>query len=399
MDWSDANEPENNVDEVGEWENRITADHASQGTIRGVSLEYMIAMANQVGADAWFSVPIVATDDFVDSMATMVRDRLDPGLTAYIELSNEVWNPSFPQHAVAAERGRALGFSDPTAANEGYRFIFADPEQFLSAVRFHAHRSVQVFEIFERVFGGRERFVRVIGGWAPDGNELAVQVAEEILDFQDAYTQADAYAIAPYFGITLALEERQEFVETSSVDAILDTATAELRFMLDVGRAVLDVTEARGLELVTYESGQHMVQATETPYLSDLVEAKLTLAQNDERLYDMYTEYLNAWAQFGGLMNLFNDSLPLGSFGLVSRWDQDLATAPRYRAVQDFLVTEDPNQPAPRTGDADGDGDIDLDDFFVFVEAFLTSDARFDFDGNDIVNLDDFFEFSEVFGT
>ena len=123
MDWADSNEPENNVPEVGEWSARITTNHATQGTVRGVSFEYMIRMANDVGADPWINVPIVATDDYVDSLATLIRDSLNADRKVYVELSNEVWNPSFPQHAVAAGQGALLGLADQTAADP-YRFIF-----------------------------------------------------------------------------------------------------------------------------------------------------------------------------------------------------------------------------------------------------------------------------------
>jgi hypothetical protein len=62
MDWVNSNEPENNIDAVGQWSARITPEHASRGTIRGVALEHMIDLDNEVGANPWFSMPVVATD-------------------------------------------------------------------------------------------------------------------------------------------------------------------------------------------------------------------------------------------------------------------------------------------------------------------------------------------------
>jgi len=52
----------------------------------------------------------------------MIRDRLLADRKIYVELSNEVWNPSFPQHAVAVARGLALGYADSDAARP-FRFI------------------------------------------------------------------------------------------------------------------------------------------------------------------------------------------------------------------------------------------------------------------------------------
>ena len=394
MNWADSNEPENNVPEVGEWSQRITPDHASQGTIRSVSIEYMIRLANTVGADPWVNIPIVATDDYIQRMAATIAEELDPERNVYIELSNEVWNPSFPQHFVAAEQGRARGYDDAEAA-ERFRFFIPDHETFLAALRFHSARSVEMFGFFETAFGtSSNRVVNVMAGFSPDSVEFANNVAEELLDWQDAYMQTDKYAIAPYFGLFLATEEYVDDVETMSVDDLIQTVTADMRFMIDVGRNVNEVVTERGIDLVTYEAGQHMVQASETPYLSDAVRDKLHMVHDDARMFDIYEEYLASWHEYSGLMNLFNDSLPLGRFGLISRWDQS-EPYPKFLAVMEFVQTLAITFP----GDGDGDRDVDLDDFFLFSDAFGGDDPRFDFDESGRVDFADFFAFVDVFGT
>ena len=50
-------------------------------------------------------------------------------------------------------------------------------------------------------------------------------------------------------------------------------------------------------------------------------------------------------------------------------------------------------------GDFDGDSTVGLDDFFLFAEAYGTTQALFDLDGDGRVGLDDFFLFAEVLGT
>ena len=397
MDWADTNEPENNVPEVGEWSARVTTNHASQGTIRGVALEYVIRITNEAGADPWINVPLVATDDYVDSMATMLRDRLDPERRVYIEFSNEVWNPSFPQHHVAAARGAALGLADQAAADR-FRFVFEDSESFANALRYHSQRSVEIFDRFEQVFGSGDRIVRVMGGWLTDSSELTSDVAEVILDWQDAYASCDLYAIAFYFGIFLAQEESIGLVESSSVDAVLDTAEADIQNLLVIAGDLKVLTDARGIELATYEAGSHMVQASETPYPTELVEQKLTQAQAHPRLEGMYTTLLNGWAELGGHMSLYNDLLPLGGFGILNSWNQDLETAHKYRALQEFLLTSGGDTVM---GDSDGavvgDGDVDFFDLFLFVDAFNTSNSTFDYDNSGQVNIFDFFIWADAF--
>ena len=53
-------------------------------------------LANEVGADPWFNIPLKADDNYVRALASYVDDHLDDGLVARFELSNEVWNWAGP---------------------------------------------------------------------------------------------------------------------------------------------------------------------------------------------------------------------------------------------------------------------------------------------------------------
>lgn len=196
MDWAETNAPP-----PGDWARRITPRHATQGSTDGVALEHIIAMANAVGRDAWFTVPHLATDEYVENMAALIRDQLDPELKAYIEYSNEVFNAVYEQHAYAVEQGLELGLTaGDTEIIRQFQFFGEAAEGFTAALRFSSQRAVEIFAIFEQVFGSRQGLVRVLGGWQPDGLNLAQAVAREILDWQEASKRADVYAVAPYFG-------------------------------------------------------------------------------------------------------------------------------------------------------------------------------------------------------
>ncbi|MDE2997536.1 MAG: cadherin domain-containing protein [Gemmatimonadota bacterium] len=56
-------------------------------------------------------------------------------------------------------------------------------------------------------------------------------------------------------------------------------------------------------------------------------------------------------------------------------------------------------QQGQKTADFNGDGIVNFADFFDFVDAFGTTDAKYDLDDNGIVNFADFFEFVDAFGT
>ncbi|MDE3258680.1 MAG: hypothetical protein OYM47_12665 [Gemmatimonadota bacterium] len=66
----------------------------------------------------------------------------------------------------------------------------------------------------------------------------------------------------------------------------------------------------------------------------------------------------------------------------------------------DKLNLPDCSQPqVQKTADFNGDGIVNFADFFDFVDAFGTTDAKYDLDDNGIVNFADFFEFVDAFGT
>ena len=50
---------------------------ASEPTVNGMSVEYMVQLANDLDADPWFNMPHLADDTFVRNFATHVRDHLD----------------------------------------------------------------------------------------------------------------------------------------------------------------------------------------------------------------------------------------------------------------------------------------------------------------------------------
>ena len=60
-------------------------------------------------------------------------------------------------------------------------------------------RSVEIFDIWEDVFGGHERLLRVLA-WQ-SGNAWSME--RIILPHRDAYKHADALAVAPYMGMNV----------------------------------------------------------------------------------------------------------------------------------------------------------------------------------------------------
>jgi hypothetical protein len=51
-----------------------------------------LVLCNEIGADGWFNMPILSTDDYVTQFATLAHSMLSKNLTAYVEYGNEIWN-------------------------------------------------------------------------------------------------------------------------------------------------------------------------------------------------------------------------------------------------------------------------------------------------------------------
>ena len=236
MDWGQTVESP-----PGDWSQRTTRVSATQASSKGVALEYMIEMANTVGANAWFNVPQTATDDYVTQMAQLIRDQLRPDLKAHIEYSNEVWNPSFSANAHAREQGLTLALE-------------TDP--YLAALRFHSQRSV---DIFEREFGSTSRIVRVMGAQIDGEPGASEWFAQQVLDWQNAFEKTDAYAVAPYFGYFLGTPEFADQLASMSVETVLDSAEVDMRRILTESETLVSMLNDRNVSLVTYEAGQGMV--------------------------------------------------------------------------------------------------------------------------------------------
>lgn len=314
MDWM-----ETNGSEVKTWADRPTLRHASFSK-RGVALEWMIEVCNKLKAAPWFCMPHQADDDFVRQFATMVKEKLDPALPVYIEYSNEVWNSQFKQTHYAIEQGQKLKLGEkPWEAGWHYTAL----------------RSMQIFKIWEEVFGGHERLVRVLPTQV--GNQ---GVSKGILSFQDAAKHADALAIAPYMGYTVGRGKLQNAEEMAgwSVSQMLDNfeATA-FKDSLERIRKDSDLAKQFGVKLIAYEGGQHMVAMVRDQALVAKLSQTMHAANRDPRMGAMYDRYFETWAQAGGGVFAVFSSIGgwsnHGAWGLMEYYDSKPAEYPKYTAV------------------------------------------------------------------
>lgn len=330
MDWMATN----NSEQIS-WSDRPRLEDATFAT-NGVPVEVMVDLANEVGADAWFSLPHMADDDYVRQFASYVRDHLNPDLKAYVEYSNEVWNWQFAQATWAMEQARARWGED---VGDGW-------------VQFAGLRAAQMSQIWTDVFGAEadERLVRVIAtqtGWLglEEGLLQAPSWQAEDSANRPPFEFFDAYAVTGYFGVGGDVDESSNRI-LGWLDQGEDYATAQLLEDLrnDTVASLInryfpyhaDVAEQHGLDLIMYEGGTHVVgfaNWTENQRLTDFY----TGFNYTEGVAALYQEIFDGWHAAGGtLFNAFVDvgnPSRWGSWGHLRHLDD---MNPRWQVLMDY---------------------------------------------------------------
>lgn len=315
MDWMRTNNSK-----IQSWEDRPKLTDATQAR-SGVALEHMIDLCNRLHIQPWFCMPHLADDDYIRNFARMVKDKLDPQLKIYVEHSNEVWNGQFAQAKYARERGRQLGLSD----NDYQAQLF-----------YHTKRSLEIFQIWQEVFGGTDRLVRVLGSQSANP-----WVSDQVMTYQDAYKKADALAIAPYFGNSLGNPKTADQVAQMSLDEVFARCREEIQRNHERIEMVVAKANKFGLDVITYEGGQHLVGHGGAEN-NEALTALFHRANRHPEMKKLYLEDLQSWKKAGGkLFTVFSSvSRPSkwGSWGLLEYEGQDPASAPKYQAIVEFLA-------------------------------------------------------------
>jgi len=317
MDWMHTN-----GSTVQKWSDRPKLEDATW-TKQGVPLEVMVDLCNRLKCDAWFCLPHLADDHFAREFAKLVKQRIHPAAKIYVEYSNEVWNGMFKQSQWAGEEGKKLGFAE---------------KSWEAAWRFTAYRSVQIFKIWEEIFGGHDRLVRVLPSQAANP-----YVAERVVEWQEAYKHADALGIAPYITCNVPKEGKklsEASVEKWTVEQALDfLETNALPETIRWIQGNKKVADKYGLKLVCYEAGQHMVGVGGVEN-NQLITALLQAANRHPRMGEIYRKYYAAWVKEGGDLLCYFSSVgrwsKWGSWGIMEYYDDDPAKSPKFIATMSW---------------------------------------------------------------
>ena len=338
MDWMFTNNSTQ-----GEWSQRpLPESSAFAGEI--ASIEEMVELANRTDADPWFTMPHMATDEYVTKFAQYVKDNLDPELTVYVEYSNEVWNFDFAQGWWVEEQGKNEW---PDSNHSGYT----------RRIDWFGKRTTEITQIWDRVFDtDKDRVVGVLGAQAANpwtaSRVLKYTWAEEPLSPEEY--GLDAIAIAPYFGSYIGNPEHEAEVEswTDSDDSELALNNlfqeiteggvltngpegGALEQAYDWTRTYVELAERNNLEVISYESGQHLrgnrgVEFNQT--IGDL----FTAANRDPRMGEVYQEYFTSLHELGLDVSMNYTDVSRynrwGSWGVLENINQE--DSPKYNVIK-----------------------------------------------------------------
>lgn len=310
----------------------------------GVPMETLIALANELEADPWFTLPHLSEDALVRDWAEMVERDLNPGLVAHVEFSNEVWNWQFAQAHWAEAEGKALWNQDNTW------------------VQFYARRAAEVADIWADVFqDDPSRLVRVIAvqtGW--------LGLEEQILDAPLVVAEGrkppvesfDAYAVTGYFSALLGADDKALTVKgwlvqsrdadpenpfalanAMAADELRDgriTGMTEDTLTTLLGQTLpyhASIAADRGLALVMYEGGTHVVGFGAQMEDAELT-AFFTQLNYTPEMGALYGELLAGWQlisdqPFNAFVDVYSPG-KWGSWGALRHLGDD---SPRWQAL------------------------------------------------------------------
>lgn len=324
MDWMQTNNSD-----VENWDERVTADSAPISGM--VAIEHMVQLANEVGADPWFTMPHKAKEEFIRNFAIYVRDNLDPNLTVKVEYSNEVWNWAFKQ---------THWLRDQSKLDWGKE----------AHIDYHAKKAVETAIIWEETFGdeAETRLVNVLGTQA-----VNTWLSKRLLDpvvwrknepntFVEPTSVFEELAVTTYFGVASVSNaelrsELTEKIKDPTVDAMAylfkklkhPQYQQSIPQVLTSLRGQATLAEDHGLRLTAYEGGQHVHHSFA---VRDLSEEDLSILTNfltefvrSRYMVKLYQRSWRNWMEVGdGPYMNFGDMVrpsKWGSFGVYESLD------------------------------------------------------------------------------
>ena len=329
-----------------------------------VAYEYHILLANQANADLWINVPVLADDNYITQLATLIRDGnsalgfpgLNSNLKLYVEYGNEIWNPGYSFHGFRWVRDivNKLPSTHP---------IKSDGTTDINTLylRYQAYRSAQISDTFRQVFGNDQMHTRIrpfLG--AQTGGNTASTCLQEIERLYGSVTATNSVARPPnhfFYGVGGAIY----FDPADGTN--IDTVVASFPTEQNINSMLGDIRTARryGLRPIAYEGGPALGSALGDGS-SNYTEAQRRAINADSRMRGVVSDLHNLWVSIGGDLPVY----------YVTRGPSDWEftpsisnlTSPKLLGVADIIAA--PNKVATTRFGALIPGDVTLEDSSIF---------------------------------
>lgn len=340
------------------WSDRPLPSQASYGEeypsrARGAPWEHAIRFANEVRRDAWINIPVQADDDYVRKLALTFRygsdgvnpydspqarpvhPPLDPGLSLYVEYSNELWN-SAPGFAFQSRYNRERALAEVKAGHSPLAFDgLKDPQGWTYGWRRVAQRTVEISAIFRSVFGDAammERIRPVV--MTQQGNDQdTLQQVMRLLHGYHNNGEGDFVAMPhpPGYHVYGAGGSGYYGPENDSpgltIDDVWTSGTMSVARWEPLLRADADRVASMGLRRVAYEGGPSLDRTGK----SEDVKAR---AWGDPRMRTAMLEHHDAWSAHGGDLLVYFTAAGNYQWGFTPDvYDLD---TPKLRALEDL---------------------------------------------------------------
>eukprot|EP01084_Bolivina_argentea_P183204 316173_1 len=313
----------------------------------GVAYEYIALLSNVKRINPWITIPMYATDSFVQSLAELMLLKLDNSLSIYVEYSNEIWNWIFDQTVSADRFAIQLGLTGGL-----HQYV--------------VRRSLEIISIFKTVFGNQSD--RIFGVLAAqqgatyssrarylenDRIDETIAGSSHLSSRNYALTMFDAISIAPYFGGNLNGDVTTHYnVDTITIDEILDLARLNLVSSIQYNIKEASETASQfNVKLIAYEGGQHFGGGGNCPNYQDgsiacenidMLQNKFQNANRNWRMYNLYQNLFHIWSENNGEEFASFSSVGAfskwGSWGIIEGIYDNKTNAPKYQAIHDVIT-------------------------------------------------------------
>ncbi|MDX2191090.1 MAG: hypothetical protein SFY32_14610, partial [Bacteroidota bacterium] len=363
MDWGNTN-----GNSVSSWANR-TKKGGVQSLSTGVAYEYMVEIANVTGKDLWINIPVMADDNFITQLATLVKNNLRPDRNVWLEYGNEIWNTGGGfygyqmNNLMAANRanssaywnnllrnGSVRGYDGGSLGTNCVQYGFPAACGFNAysvAMRFQALRTKEISDIFGSVWGTSEINNRVrvlLGGQIGYGGKgYGYNIAEGLQWLREngwePKNSLHAIAGAPYFNLNGASTTNTTAILNGMQQSVTDMFLCHNCNGPDGNQIEGFAGKAKefGLKFIAYEGGPDLDYTT--GWTSQKRDAK-----RNAQMKTICLDYWNKWYAYGddGQFNLFAGGFSDQYTGLYA-WAENINdNSPTRQAVNQIMTSPNP---------------------------------------------------------